>query len=180
MGGSDPAGLTLKALTALDDLEDDFTASVVLGRGFVHEDALANWLASSRREYDIRRDVTDMAELMCQADLAIASFGVTAYELAAMGVPAIHLCLTEDHVESASVFAAPGAAVNMRPCKDVEIGDLGTQIRRLLHDGSHRHDMAGRAREFVDGSGARRTAKTIVGALCTVERTAEMWAECAH
>ena len=39
------------------------------------------------------------------ADLAVASFGVTAYELAAVGVPAVYLCLTDDHAESAEAFS---------------------------------------------------------------------------
>lgn len=62
-------------------------------------------LACTHRCYDVREDAHDMPALMAQADLAIASFGVTAYELAARGVPAIYLCLTDDHasIERAEV-----------------------------------------------------------------------------
>lgn len=162
MGGSDPAGLTLQALSAVDRLEDDFTATVVLGRGFVHEDALANWLASSSREYDIRGDVTDMADLMTQADMAIASFGVTAYELAPMAVPAVYLCLTEDHAESASALAAAGAAVTLGVHHRVDEATLSEHVAALLRDADRRADMATRASQLVDGRGAARVAALIV------------------
>ena len=54
-----------------------------------------------------------MSDIMAEADLAVASFGVTAYELAAMGVPAIYLCLTEDHEQSALMFQDSGLGLSL-------------------------------------------------------------------
>jgi spore coat polysaccharide biosynthesis protein SpsF len=49
---------------------------------------------------------------MAQADLAIASFGMTAYELACMEVPALYFCLTADHAESCQAFVEAGMAMS--------------------------------------------------------------------
>ncbi len=84
MGGSDPAGLTLQAIRELDELDEPFETVVVLGPGFIHGTELDAFLAVAKRSYGIERKVCDMAALMRQADLALASFGVTAYELAAV------------------------------------------------------------------------------------------------
>jgi spore coat polysaccharide biosynthesis protein SpsF len=44
----------------------------------------------------------------------LAAFGVTAYELAAFGVPAIYLSLTQDHALSASAFEQDGMGLAWR------------------------------------------------------------------
>lgn len=106
MGGSDPHGMTIKTIKALELLDEDFEAVVVSGAGFQHKEELNNLLSGCKHRFDVQENVQNMAKRMAQSDLAVASFGVTAYELAAMGVPAIYLCLTEDHAESASAFAA--------------------------------------------------------------------------
>lgn len=161
MGGSDPADLTRKTVGALDRLEGDFDAVVVEGRGYSRHEALAARLAGARRRFELLRDVDDMAALMARADLAVASFGVTAYELAAAGVPAIHLCLTEDHAESASAFAGAGMAVSLGAAGRVTEEALAGEISRLLADGTARRAMAARARQRVDGRGAGRIAQAI-------------------
>ena len=104
--------MTLSALRAIDSLTHPFEATIVLGKAFMHQPALDDLLATARRQYRVLRDPASMAEVMAESDLAIASFGVTAYELAVMGVPAIHLCLTDDHAQSASAMADAGASVN--------------------------------------------------------------------
>ncbi|MDA8121880.1 MAG: hypothetical protein M0Z38_04845 [Deltaproteobacteria bacterium] len=163
MGGSDPAGMTLKALRALDLLEEDFETLAILGPGFLHGEALSGLLAGGRRRCEVMRDIKDMAAVMVQADLAVASFGVTAYELAAAGVPAIHLCLTEDHAESAAGLVREGAAVSMGVHGRVTEQELAGTVARLLADEPARKRMGERARNAVDGRGAERIAREILG-----------------
>ena len=44
------------------------------------------------------------SELMKKSDLAICSFGITAYELAALNIPSLHVCLNTDHINSSALF----------------------------------------------------------------------------
>jgi len=161
MGGSDPAGLTLKAVEALNMLHENFQAMIVLGPGFMHEDPLNKLLRKINYNYTIIRNVLDMAPIMAQADLAIASFGVTAFELAALGVPAIHLCLTEDHVESASTFVKAGIAVSLGLFNNVSKPVLANAIRQLLVNAQRRSIMSDRAKQKVDGQGATKIIQMI-------------------
>lgn len=161
MGGSDPAGLTLRAVAALDRLPGDFDALVVLGPGHSDHGELADLLAATRRHFCLRHDVSDMPGLMAQADLAVASFGVTAYELAAMGVPAIYLCLTQDHAESASAFVEAGMADSLGVCTQVTAEVLAERVGALLADAPRRARMGQRARGLVDGCGAERVARMV-------------------
>ncbi|MDD4803369.1 MAG: UDP-2,4-diacetamido-2,4,6-trideoxy-beta-L-altropyranose hydrolase [Syntrophomonas sp.] len=114
MGGSDPAGFTLTVIEALDLLEDDFDTTVVLGAAFSWEKELNSLLLRTKRKFRILRSIENMAGVMAQADLAIASFGMTAYELAYMGVPTLFVCLTDDHAESCQAFVDAGIAMCLK------------------------------------------------------------------
>ncbi|RLJ08848.1 MAG: hypothetical protein DRP15_04435, partial [Candidatus Aenigmatarchaeota archaeon] len=67
MGGSDPQGMTIKAVKALKMLEEDFEAVVVLGAGFQQKKELHNLLSACKHCFDVRENVENMAELMAQS-----------------------------------------------------------------------------------------------------------------
>jgi spore coat polysaccharide biosynthesis protein SpsF len=159
MGGSDPKGMTIRAVEALEMLEEDFEAVVVLGTGFQHKKQLDNLLSGCKHHFDVQKNVQNMADIMSQSDFAVASFGVTAYELAAMGVPAIYLCLTEDHAESASAFVEEGMAISIGISDYVSIETLADKVRYLLKDTSKRLRMS--AIQKINGSGVDRIADLI-------------------
>lgn len=161
MGGSDPQGMTIKAIKALEMLGDNFEAVVVLGAGFQHKKQLDNLLSDCKHRFDVQENVTNMAELMSQSDLAVASFGVTSYELAAMGVPAIYLCLTEDHAESASVFVGAGIALNTGVHLQVSEVALANVVKQILKNASARLKMAESARRLAVGRGVSHIARKI-------------------
>lgn len=161
MGGSDPEGLTLKAVKALDSMHDAFNVVVILGAAFCHKQKLQEILSRTRRGFEVRSNVTNMAEVMAETDLAVASFAVTAYELAAMRVPGVYLCLSEDHALSASAFSKAGIALVLGVFATVTQQALADGIRYLLNDSAARCTMAQRCAELVDGRGAQRTAQVI-------------------
>jgi spore coat polysaccharide biosynthesis protein SpsF len=162
MGGSDPEAMTLKTLQALDLFEEPFATQVVIGPGFTHKTQLDKLLLTTHRSFEIKEDVKDMAGLMARADLAVASFGVTAYELAALGVPAIYLCLTSDHVTSASPFVHAQLARCLGRFDQVSLDSLQSTIKDLLFDKEERNAMGERATRLVDGQGASRIARIIM------------------
>lgn len=162
MGGSDPAGLTLKAVRALDRLDDGFESVIIVGAGFCHGQALQELLGQTRRRFAVRQDVSEMSAVMAEASVAICSFGMTAYELAATGVPSVYVCLTDDHAQSASALATAGMGISVGVNdQDVETR-LGRAAKKLLADRNVRTQMSLRAGELVDGRGASRIAELLV------------------
>lgn len=164
MGGSDPAGLTLKAVSALDSLDEEFDTVLVVGGAFCHNEALAKLLQGAKRKFEIRRNVADMAGVMAQADLALASFCVTAYELAAVGVPGIYLCLSDDHAEAAQAFTEAGIGLSLGVHDQVAEAQLAASLKKFLGDSALRAEMSRRSRSLSDGRGAQNVARTIVQA----------------
>jgi len=98
---------------------------------------------------------------MADADLAIASFGATAYELAAMGVPAIHLCLTDDHAHSASALAAANASVNLGVYSSVNHAQIQSALRNWLRDPESRKNAGQTAHTLIDGNGVSRATQSL-------------------
>jgi spore coat polysaccharide biosynthesis protein SpsF len=162
MGGSDPAGLTLTALRDLDGMEGDFDTTVVVGPGFSHGPELDNFISDAHRSYRLAHNVQEMWDLMSKTDLAVVSFGVTAYELAALGVPAIYYCLSDDHARSAGIFNEAGIGVNLGLYSSIDNGKLAAAVSDLLKDRDLMSGMSRSALKLVDGLGTRRIAKVLV------------------
>jgi spore coat polysaccharide biosynthesis protein SpsF len=153
MGGSDPAGMTPKVVAWLRSVRGDFKALVVDGPASSHRQTPVD---SSRIQ--VVTNTKSFPTLLASADLAIISFGVTAYELAALGVPAIYLALTEDHAESASRLEAAGCGISLGLFRKTGEAQLKSLVERLLSDDKLRLTMGEKARRTVDGLGARRIA----------------------
>jgi spore coat polysaccharide biosynthesis predicted glycosyltransferase SpsG len=162
MGGSDPAGLTLKAVRAVDRLDEDFESVIILGAAFCHRQSLQSLLGNARRRFTVREDVSEMSAAMAEANLAICSFGMTAYEFAAMGVPTVYACLSEDHEKSASALVAAGMGISVGVDDQHTETRLSVAVERLLVDKNARAQMSARARVLIDGHGASRVAELLV------------------
>jgi spore coat polysaccharide biosynthesis predicted glycosyltransferase SpsG len=164
MGGADPFGLTLQALQAMDSMPGNFHTIVALGPAFAKENEVGDWLPHATRSYELRRDAS-LARLMVASDLAVVSFGTSAYELAAAGLPAIALCISPDHVEAAEIFARGGSMISAGLWSTVSRERLSTMVHELLSNVEARMTMARAGQALIDGNGARRVADLLVAAL---------------
>jgi spore coat polysaccharide biosynthesis predicted glycosyltransferase SpsG len=161
MGGSDPCGLTLQALRALDNMRESFLVTVALGPAFLHEAELQRFLANARRKYECRRE-DSLLDLMVNSDIALVSFGTTVYELAAAGLPAIALSISEDHAQSAEVFARGGSLMHLGLSSSVSAEQIQSAVRKLVNDPQLRIEFGRRGQSLVDGNGAPRVAKLLL------------------
>lgn len=164
MGGADPYGLTLLALEALDSMPDEFRTTVTLGPAFRKSGEVEDWLRGARRKYEIKRERV-LAPLMLASDLAVTSFGTTAYELAATGLPSVALSITPDHVKAAELFARGGSMIGAGLFSSVSRQGLAKMVHDLLSDPRRRAEMAGAGQTMVDGKGARRVADVLAAAI---------------
>jgi len=164
MGGSDPYGLTLQALRALDAMPEEFATVVALGPAFLHEPALQSWLSGAQQRYEVRRE-NSLLDLMLASDLALVSFGTTVYELAAIGLPAIALAISEDHVQAAEIFARGRSLITLGLYSRVSAGEIQTTVRDLLNDAPKRLEMARCGQALVDGRGTERVAQILVSGM---------------
>lgn len=163
LGGTDPLGLTLPVVDALAKVPATFTATVVLGPGAPM--LLEAEIGRLAPRFEIVRAPNDLPRLMAQADLGVISFGVTAYELAALGVPALYMCLTADHAASASAFERAGMGISLGIAGEVSETMIVGAVQSLLSDSERRRAMAAAGRMNLDGRGAARVAEKIARAI---------------
>jgi spore coat polysaccharide biosynthesis protein SpsF len=165
MGGSDPHGLTLQAAKALAPLDPIFRIRFVIGTGVQDAAKIAAAVVALKSNYETVEGADDLATEYASADLALCAFGVTAYELAAFGVPAIYLGLTEDHARSARAFEAAGMGVSLGVASHVRDTDILVQVKALMNDAARRREMRNAGLATLDGTAAARIASDLANAL---------------
>ncbi|MBV9421181.1 MAG: acylneuraminate cytidylyltransferase, partial [Alphaproteobacteria bacterium] len=165
MGGSDPYGLTFRTARALSKLDPVFRARFVIGPGMADRARVAKQIVSMRSHFETIEGADDLATEFASADVALAAFGVTAYELAAYGVPALYLCLTEDHAQSASAFEASGMGYSLGVADDVSDSEIARETLALLTNANRRREMRTAGLTTIDGNGPARIAADLAQAL---------------
>jgi spore coat polysaccharide biosynthesis protein SpsF len=148
--------MTLPCVKALARLESSFDATVVIGLGAPRE--LEGQIARHAPRFSIVRSGECLPALMPGADLALIGFGGGAYELAALGVPALYICTRDQQALAASAFERAGmgySLVGMTPGAEAKIAGAVTD---LLGDAAHRRAMSAAGRMNLDGRGGERIA----------------------
>ena len=157
MGGSDPEGLTIIAIDAIEQIAGNFHVVLIIGRGFMHQAALKKRLAVAERNYEIHHNVINIAQLMLDSDLAISTFGVTAYELASVKTPSIQISLTIDHEESCRALLLAGLACSLGLYHSVTPDIMARKIDETINAFKGNSEYP----SIIDGCGYERIAREI-------------------
>jgi spore coat polysaccharide biosynthesis protein SpsF len=165
MGGSDPFGLTLVCARALAGIDPVFRARFVIGPGVADKGQLARRIVSLNPNFETIEGANGLATEFAGADAALAAFGVTAYELAASGVPALYLCLSEDHARSADAFEQAGMGTSLGVAGEVREAHIAHAVSALMTDSVRRREMRAAGMMTIDGNAHTRIAADLAQAL---------------
>lgn len=131
-GGADPSNETAKVLEAMWLLgPSNIELEVVLGGSNPHVEAVSN-LCSKFSHARLHRDVSNMAELMSKADLAIGAPGTTTWERCLLGLPTIAIVVAANQQPTSEGVSSAGALVNLGWHGEVtpaRIAEAVTQLR---------------------------------------------------
>lgn len=122
-------------------------------------------LAEKHGNIHIHCNVTNMAELMAESEVALSAGGSTLYELCAMGVPVIAFSFAENQERLVQTFVKRGIAQyggNYRTDGNKMIQNTIAGLETLLEDENLRTEYRKKARTLVDGKGADRIAEAIL------------------
>ena len=164
-GGSDPSNLTTRVLSALEDTVQEMSTTVVLGPGFEHTEAFAKLPESIVENITIKRAVSDMAELMAWADLAVVSGGRTVYELAAMGTPAIVITQNKREHSRMSVLMEKEVIEYLGEGSSITERKITEAIEALRTDRKKREQLSANGTMYVDGNGTQRVLDIVFESL---------------
>jgi len=161
-GGADPTRLTRRTVEALArSAPDAFHVTAAVGGANPDLPALLELAAKQRGPVDVRHNVTDMAGLLAQADLALSSGGSTVWELARMGVPALVIETAAAEPMLVSGLAAVGLFRPLGAPDRLTDSALVDALLDAAADRPWRTRMAKLGRSIVDGLGAERVVSAM-------------------
>ncbi len=159
MGGSDPDNATARVVEALGLVRmEGLEAVVVVGGSNPHRDSLQALAARCGSNISLRSDVTNMAELMAWADVAVSAAGTTGWEMCALGLPAILVALAPNQNPIGQELKRRGIALYLGADADVTSQEIAEQLQGLVASAERRDEMSRRGRELIDGFGAARVS----------------------
>lgn len=155
-GGTDPEGLTAKALSALAAIGFNGHVDVVCGAG--HKDVPDLGVFGLRGT--VHRNVRHMPSIMKMADVALSSAGRTVTELMSLGIPTVVMCqndkeLTHTHANSAHGVLNLGLGGLIDPLT------LQNHLQFVIESHKYRVHMNKLARAAIAGRSNRACLKLI-------------------
>ncbi len=156
LGGSDPDNVSARALEALAAVPGPLEILLLIGAANPHREALQDAAAACRQPVDVALDAHDMARRLAWADIALAAFGGTSWELARVGTPQVGVVLADNQRYGGAALASAGLAVNLGWHADVTAASIAEAVTALAEDRERRAQLSRRGRALVDGRGALR------------------------
>jgi len=138
-------------------------ATVVVGGSNPHFAELQESATLHGLRITVRRDVSNMAELMASADVAVSASGSTCWELCLLGLPALLLDVAPNQTELARELDRSGCAIHLGDHR-ISVEKIAGEMRRLLSSFELRRSMSHKASQLVDGDGAKRVISILCGA----------------
>src|SRR3990167_617494 len=154
MGGGDPHSMTHRVLSLMEGI----------GRKLV----VINGQASEAIEISEANDSIlfvhapdSLAAYMNGAALFIGALGMSAFEAAAAGVPALLTAWSADHEDATKEVERRGCAVSLGTWDSFDGNTLRSSMGDILNSEMHWLEMSRAGKMLVDGKGAGRVAQVI-------------------
>ena len=162
MGGSDENQMTVKVVKALSKSKLNIHLTIVLGGlSQISDVQVKDLLSSYNGSFQVINDTQNMAELMNESQLAITNSGLTKYEMANMGLPAIVISNNSKHATLMVEFASYGTVVHLGANEEVTEETILNAVTKLIKDEIIREKMSNAGKQLVDGMGIKRIFDSI-------------------
>jgi len=115
MGGVDKQNITQLVLDGLKncDLPKEILVIIVMGSTSPFLKSVRKKIKSLPFKVEIKSNVTNMAELMANSDIAIGASGATTWERCCLGLPSIQITVAQNQSIIAKYISKAGAALSL-------------------------------------------------------------------
>ncbi len=161
-GGADTYGFLPITARAAARACRDWNFDVVTGPAFCHHAELEAALSSCAHQgCEVSGSVSDMHERMVRADLIVCGAGMTLFEAACCGTPAVVVCNEPFEEVTAQRMARAGFGINLGFHNPPDLKAVQDAAAALAESPEQRKRMGEIGRKLVDGNGAARTVGAI-------------------
>jgi len=157
LGGSDPGNATMEVVNAITRINiPALEVNIIAGPANPHIEKLRNAIDNTSGTFHLLENVTNMAEMMAWADVAITSGGSTCWELSFFQLPFIVIVVAENQRPSMDRLKALGLTKMFSFPSDTLCDDLVSAVKDILTNHSLRNEWSRGLSSLVDGKGADR------------------------
>ena len=158
LGGNDLRNLTPGILAQLKKEFPEMIKTIVIGMGFDNVEKIRA-LADNNTVFVFNPQPEEMKTLMCEADIAICSGGMTLYELAVTQTPAIVIKVADNQERNILEWEKKGFIIYSGSWEEKKsVIGLTAHINKLK-DYHLRKEISNKARKLIDGKGAMRIVR---------------------
>jgi len=160
-GGSDGTNETEKTLTAIElaGLKDLYI-DVVVGSANPHRRSIQE-RCSRFRNHHFHFQVSNMAELMAAADLAIGAGGATTWERCTLGLPSLVTVIAENQLETTNTLASTGSIMYLGKNNNIKAESIASALAYLAANPAAVKEMAEKALAVMSLGISNSTASLI-------------------
>jgi len=163
LGGADPDNVTLKVVKALNLIGDpDLEVKIVVGPSNPHIESLKREILRSPFSVLLLPSVSNMADLMAWADVAISAGGSTLWELCFMDVHSIVITVADNQEEVVRYLGQIGLVYNFGRFREIKDQELAHQIDELIKQFKKRRIMSKLFQNMIDGNGIYRVLERML------------------
>lgn len=161
LGGTDPTDVTAKVVEGIGRSGIEAEIDVVMGLKAARRGDIERAWGQFPQPIRLLRDVTDMARLMVEADMAVGAGGSTTWERCCLGLPTVVVTLAPNQMVQAKALMDHNAALCLGWHEDVEVGAVAEAVRRLGAATEERSRLSVSSASLCDGEGVGRVAAAI-------------------
>ncbi len=155
MGGVDPDNYTGQVLQQLDKLQQTTIKEiiVVMGATAPHLETVEQQAQTLSIKTTVQTNVSNMAEIMANADLAIGAAGATTWERCCLGLPTIQMVIADNQRQIANALEKDHIVILLDEIQKLPglVTEAKSKITLLVKNAS----------EFVDGQGLKWVVETM-------------------
>lgn len=164
-GGTDPLGLTAKALKTLVKYFPEANKHLLLGPGLDKNYVkMIKAAADSRTFFHAKLGPDRVKALMYRCDAAVSAAGQTTFELARTGLPSIIYSVAGNQANNSKNWVKTGFALGGGAAGKSDISGPLSRLLRKMKGKPVRKKMSGLGTKAVDGQGAIRIAAELMKA----------------
>ena len=156
-GASDPGKATLRTLEALRLVTLPVRIEILAGRLCPHLGEIEMAVTNDPRA-TLTVDPVSVAQHFADADIAIGAPGMTAWERACLGLPAIVIPVADNQADNAAALARHGAVAVLPVIARVTKEEIASAVSLLIEQPSRWQAMSVGAAKLVDGDGVKRVS----------------------
>ncbi len=161
-GGGDPSNETGKALLALKGLACvDLAVDVVVGGANPHYPQLLE-LSEQLPACTLYRQVSNMAELMANADLSVGAGGCAMWERSCLGLPSIVISLAANQQPGCEAMAKQGAILYLGQSERVAAELIASALSVARNASDFIEGISQRCSDICDGRGTDRVVSYLI------------------